>query len=98
MSGTVACTTGAFGSSPGGLMYAQATASIMDFNMIVAPLLWAGSSVPGSKLSAGCQRQFPNWSQIWACRQDVVPSAGILGGLIGATEGGTGPHIPMQVG
>src|SRR5262249_46674473 len=33
----VACTTGAFGCSPGGLMYAQATASIRDFNMIVAP-------------------------------------------------------------
>ena len=25
-------------------MYAQATASIRDFNMIVAPLLWAGST------------------------------------------------------
>src|SRR5262249_61783455 len=37
ISGTVACTTGAFGCSPGGLMYAQATASIRDFNMIVTP-------------------------------------------------------------
>jgi hypothetical protein len=45
-----------------------------------------------------CQRQFPNWSQIWACRQDVVPSGGIVGGLIGAIEGATGPHIPMHDG
>jgi hypothetical protein len=45
-----------------------------------------------------CQRQFPNWSQIWACRQDVVPSGDILGGWIGAIEGATGPHIPMQGG
>src|SRR5262245_2380303 len=37
ISGTVACTTGAFDWSPGGLMYAQATASIRDFNMMVAP-------------------------------------------------------------
>jgi hypothetical protein len=27
-----------------------------------------------------------------------VPSGGILAGLIGAIEGATGPHIPMQVG
>jgi hypothetical protein len=27
-----------------------------------------------------------------------VPSGGILGGLIGAIEGATRPHIPMQCG
>ena len=27
-----------------------------------------------------------------------MPSGGILGGLIGAIEGATGPHIPMQGG
>src|SRR5262249_23699031 len=37
ISGTVACTTGAFGCSPGGLLYPQARASMRDFNMIVAP-------------------------------------------------------------
>jgi len=51
-----------------------------------------------SHLQTCCHRQFPNWSQIWACRQDVVPTGGIVGGLIGAIEGATGPHIPMQGG
>src|SRR5262249_56371132 len=51
-----------------------------------------------SHLQTCCHRQFPNRSQIWACRQDVVPTGGIVGGLIGAIEGATGPHIPMQGG
>jgi hypothetical protein len=34
-----------------------------------------------------CHRQFPNGSQIRACRQDDEPSGGMVGGLIGAIEG-----------
>src|SRR5262245_38013189 len=85
-------------------MYAQATASIRDFNMIVAPFPLHGRHPAAiactftSPLQPCCHRQFPNWSQIWACRQDVVPSGGIVGGLIGAIEGAIGPHIPMQGG
>src|SRR5262245_23313556 len=90
-------------------MYAQATASIRDFNMIVAPFPLHGRYIQplGRRaiacaftphLQTCCHRQFPNWSQVWACRQDVVPSGGIVGGLIGAIEGATGPHIPMQGG
>jgi hypothetical protein len=34
-----------------------------------------------------CHRQFPNGSQMCAWRHDEVPIGGIVGGLIGATEG-----------
>jgi hypothetical protein len=34
-----------------------------------------------------CQRQFPNGSQMSACRHDDVPIGGIVGGLIGAIDG-----------
>src|SRR5262249_38358561 len=107
----VACTTGAFGCSPGGLMYAQATTSIRDFNMIVAPFPLHGRASSfnrsiaaaiacafTSHLQTCCHRQFPNWSQMWACPQDVVPGGGIVGGLIGAIEGAIGPQVHPAVG
>ena len=34
-----------------------------------------------------CHRQFPNASQMRACRHDDVPIGGILSGLIGAIDG-----------